>query len=51
MIEKIFTFLFIIIALLVMLIFNYHIQLQNKLDMKELEEIVEKELIEKHGKN
>jgi hypothetical protein len=30
-------------------VFNFYIQKQSKLDMQELEQIVEKELQEKHG--
>ena len=41
---------FVIMLIIIILgIFGYFIQKQSHLDMKELEEIVEKELIEKHG--
>jgi hypothetical protein len=51
MIKKLFTVLLIAVTISILLIFNYYIEIQNKLDMKELEKIVEKELLEKHGKN
>lgn len=52
--EKILKF-FLILAGVVfvvvsMLVFSYFINKQSKLDMKELEEIVEKEIKEKHEK-
>jgi hypothetical protein len=40
-----------LVVLTIMLIFQYHIQEQSELDMKELEQIVEKELQETHGKH
>jgi preprotein translocase subunit YajC len=51
MIRKIFTFLSIIVILAIMLMFNFHIQKQNKLDMEELTQMVEKEIKETHAKN
>ena len=50
MIKKLFAFLCIVVILFLMIIFNYNIQKQNKLDMEELEQIVEKEIVENHGK-
>lgn len=47
--EKILFFLVILALILSAFVFNYYIQSQNKLDMQELEKIVEKELREKHG--
>ena len=48
--EKILFFLIIIALMLTAFVFSYYIQAQSKLDMQELEQIVEKELQEKHGK-
>jgi hypothetical protein len=47
--EKILFFLVILVLILSAFVFSYYIQTQNKLDMRELEEIVEKEIQEKHG--
>jgi hypothetical protein len=47
--EKILFFLVILVLILSAFVFSYYIQDQSQLDMKELEEIVEKELQEKHG--
>ena len=47
--EKILFFLVILVLILSAFIFSYYIQDQSKLDMQELEQIVEKELQEKHG--
>jgi hypothetical protein len=47
--EKILFFLVILALILSAFVFSYYIQTQNKLDMRELEQIVEKELQEKHG--
>jgi len=47
--EKILFFLVILVLILSAFVFSYHIQPQNKLDMQELEQIVEKEIQEKHG--
>jgi hypothetical protein len=49
--EKILFFLVILTLVLSAFVFSYYIQTQSKLDMQELEQIVEKEIIEKHGKN
>ena len=49
--EKILFLLVIIALILSACVFSYYIGKQSRLDMKELEEIVEKELLEKHGKN
>ena len=49
--EKILFFLIIIALVLSACVFNIFIQKQNKLDMEELEQIVEKEIQETHGKN
>lgn len=47
--EKILFLLVIIVLILLACVFGYYIEKQSHLDMKELEEIVEKELLEKHG--
>ncbi len=47
--EKILFALIIVVILLSTCVFSYFIQKQSQLDMKELEEIVEMELLEKHG--
>jgi cell division protein FtsL len=47
--EKILFFLIIIALMLTAFVFSYYIQAQSKLDMQELEQIVEKELQEKYG--
>jgi hypothetical protein len=47
--EKILFFLIILLIILSAFVFNYHIQRQSKLDMEELQQMVEKELQEKHG--
>lgn len=47
--EKILFFLVILTLVLSAFVFSYYIQTQGKLDMQELEQIVEKELQEKHG--
>jgi len=49
--EKILFFLVILLLILSAFVFGSYIQTENKLDMQELEKIVEKEIIEKHGKN
>jgi hypothetical protein len=46
--EKILFFLVILSLLLSAFVFNYYIQTQSKLDIRELEQIVEKEMREKH---
>ena len=46
--EKILFFLIIIALVLSACVFNIFIQKQNKLDMEELEQIVEKEINEHH---
>jgi len=48
--EKILFFLIIIALMLTAFVFSYYIQTQSKLDMQELEKIVEKEIQENHGK-
>ena len=48
---KIFTFLAFIIVLITMLTFRYYIDKQKPLDMKELELIVEQEIVKYYGKN
>ena len=48
--EKILFFLIILVLILSAFVFSYYIQDQSKLDMQELEQMVEKELIEIHGK-
>jgi len=47
--EKIIFLLVILVLILSAFVFSYYIQDQSKLDMQELEQIVEKELQEKHG--
>jgi hypothetical protein len=49
--EKILFFLVIIALVLSAFVFSYYIQTQSKLDMEELEQIVEKEIIQYHGKH
>jgi len=48
--EKILFFLIIIALVLSACVFNIFIQKQNKLDMEELEQIVENEIVGNHGK-
>ena len=48
--EKILFFLVILALVSSAFVFSYYIQTQNKLDMQELEQIVEKEIQENHGK-
>jgi uncharacterized membrane protein AbrB (regulator of aidB expression) len=48
--EKILFFLVILALVLSAFVFSYFINKQSKLDMEELEQIVEKEIQEKHGK-
>ena len=52
--EKIFKSILILAGIVFvvvsMLVFSYFIHKQSNLDMKELEEIVEKEMIQKHEK-
>jgi hypothetical protein len=48
--EKILFFLVILVLILSAFVFSYYIQTQSKLDMQELEQIVEKEIQETHGK-
>ena len=47
--EKILLFLVILALVLSAFVFSYYIQDQSQLNMQELEQIVEKELQEKHG--
>jgi hypothetical protein len=47
--EKILFLLVIIVLILSACVSSYYVGKQSQLDMKELEEIVEKELQEKHG--
>jgi len=47
--EKILFFLVILLLILSACVFNFYIQKQSELDMEELEQIVEKELQQKHG--
>ena len=49
--EKILFFLVILALILSAFVFSYYIQTQNKLDMRELEQIVEKEIIQYHEKH
>lgn len=48
--EKVLFFLIIVVLVLSACVFNYYIQTQSELDMKELNEIVEQEIVENHGK-
>jgi hypothetical protein len=47
--ENILFFLVILVLILSAFVFSYYIQTQSKLDIEDLERIVEKELQEKHG--
>lgn len=49
--EKILFFLVILVLILSAFVFSYYIQDQSKLDMQELEQIVEKEIIQYHEKH
>ena len=49
--EKILFLLVILVLILSAFVFSYYIQDQSKLDMQELEQIVEKEIIQYHGKH
>lgn len=49
--EKILFFWSILLLLLAAFVFSYYIQTQSKLDMDELNEMVEKEIQSTHGKN
>ena len=49
--EKLLFFLVILALILSAFVFSYYIQTQNKLDMRELEQIVEKEINQYHGKH
>ena len=49
--EKILFLLVIIVLILSACVSSYYIGKQSHLDMKELEEMVEKEILEKHGTN
>ena len=49
--EKILFFLVILALVLSAFVFSYYIQTQSKLDMQELEQIVEKEIIQYHEKH
>ena len=49
--EKILFFLVILTLVLSAFVFSYYIQTQSKLDMQELEQIVEKEIQENYGRN
>jgi len=48
--EKILFFLVILVLILSAFVFGSYIKTQSELDMQELEEIVEKEIQENHGK-
>ena len=48
--EKVLFFLIIVVLVLSACVFSFYIQKQSKLDMTELEQIVEKEIQESHGK-
>ena len=49
--EKILFFWGILVLILSAFVFSYYIQDQSKLDMQELEQIVEKEIIQYHEKH
>ena len=49
--EKILFFWAILLLVLSAFVFSYYIQTQSNLNMEELEQIVEKEIQETHGKN
>ena len=48
--EKILFFLIILAIILSAFVFSYYIQTRSKLDMEELEQLVEKEMQETHAK-
>ena len=48
--EKILFFLAILVLILSAFVFGSYVQTQSKLDMQELEQIVEKEIQQTHGK-
>jgi hypothetical protein len=49
--EKILFFSSILVLILSAFVFSYYIQDQNQLNMQELEQIVEEEIIQYHGKH
>jgi hypothetical protein len=49
--EKILFLWVILVLILSAFVFSYYIQDQSKLDMQELEQIVEKEIIQYNGKH
>jgi len=49
--EKILFFLVILALVLSAFVFSYYTQTQNKLNMRELEQIVENEIIQYHEKH
>ena len=48
--EKVLFFLIIVVLVLSACVFNFYIQKQSKLDMEELNQIVEQEMAENHEK-
>jgi len=48
--EKILLFLIIVVLVLTACVFSFYIQKQSKLDMEELNQMVEQEIVENHGK-
>jgi cell division protein FtsL len=48
--EKVLFFLIIVVLVLSACVFSFYIQKQSKLDMEELEQMVEQEIVENHGK-
>jgi hypothetical protein len=51
LIKRILVLLSIIVLFTVMSVFRYYIEKQSPLEMERLNEMVEKEIIETHGKN
>ena len=48
--EKVLFFLIIVVLVLSAFVFSYYIQTQSNLNMEELEQMVEQEIVENHGK-
>ena len=49
--EKILFLLIIVVLVLSACVFSFYIQKQDELDMNELNEMVEKEMLETHGRH
>jgi hypothetical protein len=50
-IKNFLVFLSVVFILLLMIVFRYYIEKQEPLKIEELNELVEKEIIETHGRN